>query len=304
VNNRKCKIFFIWSIIVILICAWLGYVNAGIFTVPVPDEPYRSFVIIQTEGRANGLFSYVDDKGFHKNILDGNYALSGMGFVTGKNNKYIVTAAHVIKPRIVKTIINDTINDGIFINIITRQIKICFNAEFYVTAEVVYVNEISDVALLVCENNHGFLKSVPYDIILSKMAIAPNISISMLNENGMVAMITRKRDSNGVFTHEWVTRYGSFISDGKPDFIEYEQLNNIMRESFTTNIRVYFGDSGSPVFMQFSTGHIFIVGIIQSLYFKEEYQICGIAGCNGSEISFAVKLDTIFEILVSLGELT
>lgn len=267
-----------------------------------------TFVEIVVFGQAEGDIPNFDvrpnsEGRFPYTILTGPFAQGGTGIYVG--NGYVITAAHVILPKLV------TIQESKSVYYITEIHKVLSKFimvgnrafEGTVSAEVVWVNEEYDLAILKIPTWN------PAEPLKYKMANTFNRYYNevydSLKEGTVIGTIVRARneDGNKGWAYEW--RFGTVVSpkpvlpgnDPSTDFLPWFNLND-----FTMNLEIYPGDSGSPVFAFEENGTPVLIGVARAAGCSVEWKGCDqghwhrIVECY----SWASRIDPIKHMLESL----
>jgi hypothetical protein len=225
------------------------------------DEEYvdlsTTIVDVVTAGHGTGIIQ--DEQGEWVERR-GSFELRAVGFVMGRN--FVVTAAHVITP---KRVLIQTGKwnywETSIINILSRTISIGDHTGGSVPAYVYYEDQQNDLAILRFHQAPCF---TPLDYLIEwtqTFFFTPIgwIQYDSLEEGDAVAVIVRQRDEMGELGSWFEVRYGTVISTGVAG-IPTEYLPYFVPGDFTTDIVLYPGDSGSPMFA-FDGGEPIIVGI-------------------------------------------
>jgi len=270
-----------------------------------------SYVKITTIGSAESLYpckGSMNQTPFQKyRKVTSAFLIQGVGGVIKGNSKYgyIITAAHVVNPMTVSVVEEHNIlyqsqpirvlERSIFITNDTGLREIGYGG---VSAIIVFLDIENDIALLQFENNNIFLP-IPYGLsYTSEVDIYNNEIYSLLRSGDSVAVIVRKRDKGGDWIDGFEFRHGKVISEGV-EGVENEAKPSFCKNDFTTDIKLYPGDSGSPVFA-FRKGKPVIIGVARA---SNEVSFGGFLGVPHPERSeyrsYATRTDFIKSIIES-----
>lgn len=248
-------------------------------------SPELTYICITTIGEAEGFFYNHDKPGTE--IKKAGYILRGSGVVL--KHGYILTAAHVVNPSLVRLKKSD-----IFIHH-TKAIK-CLSKTIYISespelgevdgalvAEIAYIDQVLDIALLKYDHeSYSYLIPTEYKIIPTvlptRMGMMDLISIS-----APIFIVTYNREEdNERIPGDMEVRYGKII-DTEP----LSRLKNVQKaihsESFTNDLAVEYGDSGMPL-MAWLGGEVVITGVVHSLEYMDAW-------------SYAARTDSIYSYL-------
>jgi len=245
--------------------------------IALPQWPEYSYVRICTHGTAEGLVP-INGKW---QLATGAYHLNGVGFVI--KDKYIVTAAHIVEPHGV------CFAFGLYSHFCTYTLR-TLTREIYVGSVLETGNSYEDlhaeIFLLDLEHDLAILKIVGSPFI-PLVSLEHEIECSLWNcsacQYGMgglevgdaVATIVRTRDEDHEWEYGFEVRYGKVVS---PTVLLPETQDNPHGHTwfnmwdFTTDLTVYPGDSGSPVFA-FSNGKPVLIGVLRAASKEHMYAI-------------------------------
>lgn len=264
--------------------------------VPLRIEPPEGQVLILSSSVVDihviGIgWGYVPDPGTRKLVkAQGSFVAQGSGFMV--NDRYIVTANHVIEPdRLIIRQQNNIIFNTKVYGVVSKTILIGDGfAEGGVPAVIVYSDKENDIALLMVtsERTSTSLKPLPFATQRTVEAIPWGLSwmtVDWIHPGDPVVALVHKRDENGDRSWTYEIRKGTIIA-AKPvvpeevqDALPWFGMNDI-----TICMKVYPGDSGSPL-IAFHEGKPVIIGVIRAM--------CLI----GEETSYAVRIDILMRIL-------
>ena len=232
-------------------------------------------------GTAEGLYpDYVDGKIMYKRG-SGTYVQAGSAFHIG--NGYFVTAAHVVEPMIVQIQISKNVYYVVSIDkVLNRQITLGNSLLGNVPAWIEWIDSTQDLAIIRVDLRWGPLFDMEYRPAYTKLFIPigfGGIVVDELGKDTTVAVIVRSRKNpeEGDFSWTWnyEVRYGRIISGTPilPACVPPEILSWFQPGDVTTDLLLYPGDSGSPVFA-FKDGKPIIVGVaratVHSVCFSED----------------------------------
>lgn len=208
----------------------------------------------------------------------GTYAMAGKGTILKSKRTgriMILTAAHVVSPKRVKmTIDKISTSDGPINSIITRTILIGTELGRGGPANILFIDEEADLALLEFSYTPEYVKPLEYKT---------SFTTDKLNKGDAIGIIVHKRDE--VLETEWwfEFRIGKVLAttpirpNGLPDYV----LAWFSLSDFTIDAPVYPGDSGSPV-IAWENGTPYIIGIARA-YMMNRY--------TGQIFFYAVRID-------------
>jgi hypothetical protein len=248
------------------------YLYQGMFDdypVPInlPMFAANSFVRVSTNGTARGLMPV---KGEWV-MGEGSYHLDGVGFVIAPG--YIVTAAHVVEP---KSACYKCDKYGWWcskvIEVVSKQIYVgehIYTGSGYawlndIPAELFYLDVEHDIAVL--KTQEIAFEPLPYPIVPTFIECETcEDGIGGLEKGDALAVVVRQRDENYQWdsSGDFEVRYGEVLShtiDGCDSILQITWFNMM---DFTSDLTVYPGDSGSPVFA-FKDGKPVIVGVLRA----------------------------------------
>lgn len=237
---------------------------------PLPGFPAESYVKVTTIGTAIGigLDTIVKDKEITLEWFEGKttFVLRGVGTVLPGG--YILTAAHVVDPEKVSVIGNIGGYKNKPVKVLDKIITITRfvglkNVDEGIPAKIVYIDKEFDNALLkYSEGKDNRLNPIPYSVgkTYSKNdeGLQGPFEISKLVPGNAIATIVRKRDENYYWTDDFEVRYGTVLSvrpEGK--FSSLYSSNEVV-----ANLRIYKGDSGSPIFAFDNEKGPVVVGVV------------------------------------------
>lgn len=265
---KRILTFLIVLVFCLLTSANAWYVKDK-WEMELPEHPALSYVKITTHGSAIGLgveAKTVDQEfvvNWHK--VETTYLLRGVGTVLPGG--YVLTAAHVVHPRTVGVIIGCTQYVDRPIKILTKTISITSyvgleRLDAAIPAEIVYLDEIYDVALLKYSGTRSLIP-VKYPIggsFVEDAGLNNYARLSALNAGDTIAMVVRKRDEESMWSDDFEVRYGR-IESARP---EGEYAGMYSWNDVESRMRIYKGDSGSPVFAYDDKDGIKLVGVMVS----------------------------------------
>lgn len=234
----------------------------------------HSYVKITTIGVAEGLYPeyfdiYGTKKKWHKK--EGAFVLQGVGVIVEGPLKYgyIITAAHVVNPlHIMLATDQSCLYQMPPIKVLERSIFITHETDLEeigcggVPAVIVHMDTKNDIALLRFKHGNIF-SAVSYKLAETMYTDSwSGDSFSLIESGDSIAIIARKRDDHGNWVHGFEVRYGKIISEAVTG-VEDEAKQAFCESDFTMDIKLYSGDSGSPIFA-FKGGKPVIIGIARA----------------------------------------
>jgi len=266
-----------YLIVFISVCFLFGYPDFGLADTAISPEDFKEFatrryvdlqlsiVTIQVIGHGLGRWTWNGEwiEGY------GAFAHQGMGFVVKGN--FIITAAHVVNPELVVCIQNE----GFFV--IAKMVKLYSKTIFVgnrithsIPAKIEHIDVEYDLAVLSYPGNQ--LKPLDYPLMDARYFVWAGEP---------VAMIARQRLESGKQGPWYEVRTGKIVSSTPetPD----SDLPWFNMLDFTMDIKVFLGESGSPVFMKFN-GKLYIVGVARAI-------------SRTQQKSYAVRLYTILPVI-------
>lgn len=254
-------------------------------------------VKITTIGTASGLVPEYNghDVTWHKKI--GTYLLEGVGFII--DNRYIITAAHVVYPSFV-TLAKErnyyyerpTIEVSSGYIMVTDDTNLREIGHGGVPATIYYLDVVNDVAILKFDPTNIYL-SVPYE--LAKTQAYDNYTpglYSLLCTGDSIAIIVRKRDEYEDWDWGFEVRYGKITS---PTIIgvDTDDFPAFNMNTFSMDLKVYGGDSGSAIFA-FKDGEPIIVGVLTATNQGPWWYPINV---SYEYTSYATRIDPVKEII-------
>jgi S1-C subfamily serine protease len=227
-----------------------AWAQAGDYQEFEASLPYKdvstSFTKCTVLGTAEGFYADFDKDG---NLISrrgtGVYGQEGSVFYVG--NGYWITNTHVIEPESV--VIELTKN----VSVVTYPIKILSKIITIgqatglgsVPAELIYVDEERDICLLKVVGNWPAFIDPGYRPEWTRTSAGDRLFSGM-----SVAVLVSIRNAEGDKTPWFEVRYGKIVSTGVklPGDLPNELLPWFSLNDVTTDLVIYPGDSGSPVF--------------------------------------------------------
>ena len=239
------------------------------------ENTWKSIIVeLYTSGIASG---YAPDKNSSAFVLrDGEFAMTASGIVMqGLSKKnYIITVSHSFTPTHIR--VDDCYTEVRKIQ--SRTIRVSGADE----ANILWKEEKIDLALLTTFDRNEFLKPSPFNATYT--CVSGNEDYT-LKPGDAVASIVGSRNKDGKRVSGLEIKRGKIIS------VEDLLKNNIVTEFFSeldvvTNIDVWPGDSGSPVFA-FRKGVPFLVGIMRAVIRKRDKEL---------QASYFVRIDPLITV--------
>ncbi len=197
------------------------------------------------------------------------FLLQGSGFVAAYG--YIVTAAHIVEPdRIMVKTSQYARTYGQVTKVLNRVIVITSETELEaqrtgVPATIEYIDMETDIAVLRYDPPNNLLEPIPYEMAktlvrgrLLSMRTRDRISIG-----NAVAVVVRGRDEKERWSYGVEVRYGKILSRNIDESVERKDALWFNPYDFSTDLVIYPGDSGSPVFV-FNMGKPILVGVARA----------------------------------------
>lgn len=212
--------------------------------------------------------------------FEGFFSQQGSGVTIKAPNGgiYILTNWHVVVPHEL------TISLGPSSSLITPCLKIKYQVIYIlqtftasappgVRCELVWSDQETDIAILKPTKNE-FLKPIPYEIIEFEM-------MGGLEKDDAITVVTGYRDPNekefplmNIFPERkwwYEARQGKVLSV-EPMPFNQDALPWFSPNDVTTDVKIYPGDSGSPVFI-YINGKPYLFGLIKALSYNfDEYE--------------------------------
>jgi len=266
-------------------------------SIELGDEPGFTYVKVITVGVATGLVSTPS-----KNILGsqnkkwrekkGSFLMEGMGCVI--NDKYVITAAHVVHPILV-SLAGSPWNFYKMrpVNVISRSIFITSMPDLSnglkkgaASAIIHHLDINNDIAILELNAGHIF-KPVKYDLSHTKYDDR-GILFDMIGAGDAVTMVIRSKDKNGGWKWGFETRCGYVVSN-MVDGVSKEEMPWFNMNDFTMDLLLKKGDSGSAIFA-FKDGNPIIIGVARATNKKVDM----LSKSHTKEVlSYATRIDFV-----------
>lgn len=254
-------------------------------------------VRIRTFGVGYGVILNTTATPAQYEVREGAFGMEGSGFVKDLPfHKFIITNDHVISPsRVIIPFSKNVSIDTKIIYVKSKQILVigCYSA---IEGRVLYTSSQNDIAVLFIEKNSSFQDmDIPlmfsrwYQLYGTYIIESPNI----LSVGDAVGVIVQKRNEDGSKSRWYEMRIGKIVSTGVklPGVIDNSVLTWFQPEDFTMDIKIYPGDSGSPVVVWLN-GKPLIIGVVRAI---------GICYVTGERFSYATRLDFVVHFLRGYG---
>lgn len=269
---------FILLIILLPILAFSYDKSAGSFEWFTEGGPppyailHNTVVRIHTTGTGTAMIPiFKDDTYFYEERI-GIFKMEANGVLIDQFS--IVTAAHVVIPSNVKV---NTAQSCFHISKIVREIKkdiLIGDVYSGMTPAYVFFADIeNDIAILKLYEPWMPAKPLPYEVVKTHDFIFHGfmaIPYNLLEIGDAVAVVTQRREGeNGDRHWTFEARYGKVINL-IPQGGKEEPLFEMSHNEVTTDLEIYPGDSGSPIFA-FKEGKPVLVGIITKIHISLKY---------------------------------
>jgi hypothetical protein len=221
-------------------------------------------------------------------FTEGTFGQAGVGYIVGN---YIITAAHVVIPREMMIQMTDSGFWGTHI-VSVKKMRITIGKlnEGGVSAKIFYLNREDDLAILTFEEPWLITNPLGYKLAESWGYVQVSSDRwdkrAFLNSGDAVAMIVRKRLPDGSRDWTYEVRYGAVITNRPSCPITTEFVTGVSDNDFVMDMKVYPGDSGSPIFA-FKNGVPIVVGVLSGMIMNDK----------GEAVSYASKVDFVKRIV-------
>lgn len=214
--------------------------------------------IVRTVGIGTGFYRSENQK----ILMEGTFDLTGTGFFL---NEYVVTAAHVVEPSKVFLRIGKYLSLQTYLfQIKHRLVSVGNTADEFFYAEIVYINVLSDLALLKVPSNNIFK---PFKARYTNELKA-----------GDKIFLVHYKQENGEYLEEIEIIWGKVVSVFS---IYGTKVPFFSPSDVATDIKAIYGDSGSPIFI-LRDGEPYVIGVMNK---KLMFQ--------GKEISYFSRIDYV-----------
>jgi S1-C subfamily serine protease len=226
--------------------------------------------VVSVVTRGTGLGRTFNDDGSKWIAAQGVFGQQGSGVVVrgADGNLYILTNAHVVTPEAIEIFLSNSTSLITPILKVTHQITVVgsWNEPFRIECKIVWISQEDDIAILTPLYSQVLLKPIPYDVV--SFLDLPGYAVG-----DAIVVVTGYRDKDPskefwplgiVPEREWYyeARYGKIISCS-PKTFKIEALPWFNPGDVTTDIKIYPGDSGSPVFA-FVNGKPILIGLMRA----------------------------------------
>lgn len=217
-----------------------------------------SYVKVVSYGLATGL-AWFSEKGRYQ-LKQGHFWQEGSGVIVAAG--YVLTAAHVIKPNIIRVAESSCatrITDVISVDY--RVVNILDYKNAHIPATIFYENEHTDLAVLKYNfRKNRWLRPIPYP--LEFKGVSP--TFEALKTGDVVCAVVHERDSDGEIDGDVKLSWGTVLHPGPhgPSDIFVAWLSPW---DITLDVIIQGGDSGSPLFA-FRDGKPILIGIMRARY--------------------------------------
>ena len=255
------------------------------------QEIAQSHISIYTIGTGYGLIPVWNEK---RQDTDyewglGTFSMSGSGFVVRGN--YVITAAHVVDPRIV--LVQTGLSAFYQVRMYqqrTRQIYAATRDEPGPELEVLYSNVEQDIAVLKFVHPRIPFKESPIEVVQTLTAIPMGffgfLTVDLINPDDAICTIVHQRNESDEKTWLFEVRKGKVRENGVKLPENFEPFTPwFSLYDFTMDLDIRPGDSGSPI-IAFRNGVPVIIGVARA----------GIWEAEGMW-TYAVRVDSIFPLL-------
>jgi len=268
-------------------------------SIDIGDQPEFSYVKITTIGSALGLIPTRPYGPNNWKKSNGSFLLQGSGFVI--KGGYIITAAHVVHPRLMVSNIDKYGRYiGRIMKVLSKSIIITPDSEidriaYGIHAKIYYLDTEYDIAILKFEQNNVY-DPIPYGLAETKCQHRRTVGYySLIQPGDSVALIAKCRDKDGNWLDDFEVRFGKVTSKGVEGMPE-NKIPALNMNDFTTDLAVYPGDSGSIV-LAFYLGKPVVVGVARAN--NDQLSPIGRMRLEERSRSYVTRIDFIKIILES-----
>lgn len=220
-----------------------------------------SYPIVTAIGKAYGLARNMATGKYY--FQEGIWQQQGSGVIVAPG--YVLTAAHIIRPRAVQVAEGRMIaRQSDVVCMTSREVWIEDTGRDPIPTRVLYEDETSDLAIITYDfNKHPWLKPISYDIEYTDW--------DELKNGDIICAVLHERStedcSHGQLTGSVKLRWGTVMSQYPVS--PHDWLTSMChRWHFTATLPIYGGDSGSPIFA-FRNGRPILIGIAQAYYLAD-----------------------------------
>jgi len=222
----------------------------------INNENEFSYVRIKTYGTALGI--YWDNRSWEWKIRQGTFKQVGSGFVV--KNGYILTAAHVVIPKMAKVVGGKYQTDQRTLFKVLKQIILVYGfSSTPFVATIHHINHELDTAILRCDDGKDILQPLPYPI---EYAYDVMFDANKINTDDVVCTVVHNRDEEGGLSMNVHLEYG-YVIKPEPTGESNSDIAWLNPLDITLGLKVIPGDSGSPLFA-FNQGKPVIIGIVRA----------------------------------------
>jgi len=249
-----------------------------------------SMVKVHCKGVATGVireWDYKQQRYVHKES-EGTFYQTGNGFAV--KNDFVITTAHIVTPNQVSVQVGNGLKEVVPV-VQVKLLSIAISGrsdEGEIPATIYSIDHEQDVVLLKISQPLA-LRAMKYGVGYTYWRYCAYV-VDKLEIGTVVAIIARIRSMDGNETPWYEIRWGTVIAP-EPSFPGEEDkwIFALGRNSFTMDIPIYPGDSGSPI-IAFEKGEPVVVGIVKAVTCSRKSRVC---------YSYGVRLDRLARILDS-----
>jgi hypothetical protein len=240
-------------------------------------------VSVQTSGRATGTYMLVRQEVRQWRLEEGDFTLSGRGFVVGR---FVVTAAHVVSPSKVELRLSPYVTTSAEI-VSVQQSSVTvgdLHGPGRVAATIVYLNHRLDLAIL--RPQAPPQDTFSYPTAVTWWGEGTGETSSLLNTGDCIVALVRARDAALTPLQQDEVREGNVLA---PHAVSHQPsvVAGLSANTVSITMAVFPGDSGSPV-VAFDAGEPRLVGVITAT--RQPFEA----------VSYISRLDPLLPILEAL----
>jgi hypothetical protein len=246
-------------------------------------EVLPTVVAIHTSGQATGTHGVVHQGVRQWRLEEGEFTLSGRGFVVGQ---WVVTAAHVVSPSKVELRLDPyttTTTEVVSIQHTSVVISDLLGTS-RVPATIVHLNHRLDLAIL---HPQGPLQEAfPYPTTVTWWSEGTGEASSLLNTGDCIVALVAARDASLTPLPQDEARQGNVLA---PHAVSHQHavIAGLSANTVSISTPVFPGDSGSPV-VAFDAGAPRLVGVVTAT--RQPFEA----------VSYISRLDPLLPMLEAL----